>query len=59
MEENEKLKLVRERNRKIFEANENICNIKLPDSLEFIDIDYADCNTDKLQEMAKKLETIF
>jgi len=27
-------------NRKIFEANENICNIKLPDSLEFIDIDY-------------------
>ena len=27
--------------------------------LEFIDIDYADCNTDKLQEMAKKLETIF
>lgn len=27
--------------------------------LEFIDIDYAYCNTDKLQEMAKKLETIF
>lgn len=27
-------------NRKIFEANENLCNIKLPDELEFIDINY-------------------
>ena len=27
-------------NRKIFEANENLCNIKLPTELEFIDIDY-------------------
>ncbi len=27
--------------------------------MEFIDIDYADCNADKMQEMSKKLETIF
>ena len=32
---------------------------KIEVNIEFIDIDYADFNVDKITEMSKKLETIF